>query len=183
MGIPMLKIRQLRDHLIFNMGILILVRWHLYIETAPCSCTRTLSSDLKYHIFTREGNESCNTQHLNLISYQYNIIEVHYHVLQIGRIQPLPKMLVITLESAITMLLTLNVRGQSYLGLTRSISWLLMPWLLTSPGYQQPWYWLCRIGRCLSYLRKDFNYLRHINVEKWHKMQIYVHVPSEKFST
>ena len=38
--------------------------------------------------------------------------------------------------------LTLNVRGPSYLGLTRSISWLLMPWLLTSPGHQQPWYWL-----------------------------------------
>ena len=66
--------------------------------------------------------------------------------------------------------LPLNVRGPSYLGLTRSISWLLMPWLLTSPGHQQPWYWLCRIGRFLSYLRKDFNYLSHINLEKWHKM-------------
>ena len=66
--------------------------------------------------------------------------------------------------------LTLNVRGPSYLGLTRSISWLLMPWLLTSPGHQQPWYWLCRIGRFLSYLKKDFNYLRRINVAKWHKM-------------
>ena len=66
--------------------------------------------------------------------------------------------------------LTLKVRGPSYLGLTRSISWLLMPWLLTSPGHQQPWYWLCRIGRFLSYLRKDFNYLRCINMEKWHKM-------------
>ena len=66
--------------------------------------------------------------------------------------------------------LTLNVRGPSYLGLTRSISWLLMPWLLTSPGHQQPWYWLCRIGRFLSYLRKDFNYLCRINLEKWHKM-------------
>ena len=54
---------------------------------------------------------------------------------------------------------TLNVRGPRYLGLTRSISWLLMPWLLTSPGHQQPWYWLCRIGRFLSYLRKDFSYL------------------------
>ena len=54
--------------------------------------------------------------------------------------------------------------------LTRSISWLLMPWLLTSPGHQQPWYWLCRIGRLLSYFRKAFNYLRRINVEKWHKM-------------
>ena len=64
----------------------------------------------------------------------------------------------------------LNVLGLSHLGLTRSISWLLMPWLLSSPGHQQPWYWLCRIGRFLSYLRKDFNYLRRINVEKWHKM-------------
>ena len=66
--------------------------------------------------------------------------------------------------------LILNVRGPSYLGLTKSISWLLMPWLLTSPAHQQPWYWLCRIGRFLSYLRKDFNYLCHINVEKWHKI-------------
>ena len=39
--------------------------------------------------------------------------------------------------------LTLNVRGPSYLSLTRPISWLLMPWLLTSPKHQQPWYWLC----------------------------------------
>ena len=66
--------------------------------------------------------------------------------------------------------LTLNVRGPSYLGLTRSISWLLMPWLLTSPGHQHPWYWLCRIGRFLSYLRKDFNHLCHANVAEWHEM-------------
>ena len=66
--------------------------------------------------------------------------------------------------------LTLNVQGLSYLGLTRSISWLQMPWLLMSPGHQQPWYWLCRISRFMSYLRKDFNYLRRINVEKWHKI-------------
>ena len=62
-------------------------------------------------------------------------------------------------------MLTLNVRGPSYLGLTRSISWLLMSWLLTLPGHQQPWYWLCRICRPWSYLRKDFMYLCHINVE------------------
>ena len=35
MAIPMLKIRQSQDRLIFNMGIHILVRRHLYIETAP----------------------------------------------------------------------------------------------------------------------------------------------------
>ena len=80
-------------------------------------------------------------------------------------------------------LLTLNVRGSSYLSLTRSISWLLMPWLLTLPGHQQPWYWLYRMCRSLSYLRKDFKYLCQINVEEWHKMQINVYVPPEKFST
>ena len=66
--------------------------------------------------------------------------------------------------------LTLNVQGPSYLGLTRSISWLLMTWLRASPGHQQPWYWLCRIGRSLSCLRKYFNFLCHTNVEEWHKM-------------
>ena len=66
--------------------------------------------------------------------------------------------------------LTLNVWGSSYLGLARSISWLLMPWLLLLPRPQQPWYCLHRIGRSLSYSRKDFNYRCHINVEEWHKM-------------
>ena len=44
----------------------------------------------------------------------------------------------------ISQVITLNVRGPSFLGLTMSISRLLMPWLLTSPGHQQPWYQLCR---------------------------------------
>ena len=66
--------------------------------------------------------------------------------------------------------LTLNVRGPGYFRLTRSVPWLLMSGLLTSSGHQQPWYWLCKIGRFLSYLRKDLNYLRRINVEKWHTM-------------
>ena len=43
--------------------------------------------------------------------------------------------------------LALNVRRPNYLGLTRSISWLLIPGLLTSAGHQQPWYSLCRICR------------------------------------
>ena len=34
-----------------------------------------------------------------------------------------------------------------------------MPWLLTSPGHQQPWYWLCKICRSWSYLRMDFKYI------------------------
>ena len=53
------------------------------------------------------------------------------------------------------------VRRPSNLDLTRSIWWLLM--------HQQPWYWLCRIGRSLSYLRKGFNYPCLIIVDEWHK--------------
>ena len=67
-------------------------------------------------------------------------------------------------------ILILNVRGPSYLGLTSPISLLLMSWLLTLPGHQQQWYWLCRICRSRSYLRKDFKYMCHINVGWWHKM-------------
>ena len=54
--------------------------------------------------------------------------------------------------------------------IVETISWMLMPWLLASPGHQQPWYWLCGIGRSLSCMRKDFIYLCHINVEQWHQM-------------
>ena len=36
-GIPMLKIRRSRYHFIFNMGIAIPIRRHLYIETGPRS--------------------------------------------------------------------------------------------------------------------------------------------------
>ena len=57
------------------------------------------------------------------------------------------------------------MRGLSYLGLTRSISWLLVPWLLTSPGHQQPWYWLYRIYISFSYLKKDFKYLCQIKLD------------------
>ena len=57
--------------------------------------------------------------------------------------------------------------GHSYLGLTRSVSWLLMPWLLMSPGNQQQWYWLCELDRSLSYMGKDFDSLCHVRVEEW----------------
>ena len=79
-------------------------------------------------------------------------------------------------------MLTLKVRGTIYLGLIMSISWLLMPWLLASPGHQQPWYWLCRICRSLSYSKRNFNYLCLISVEKWHRIWIYFYVLSEKIA-
>ena len=66
--------------------------------------------------------------------------------------------------------LTLKVWGQSYPSLTWSISWLLMSWLLVSPGHQQPWYWPCKLDRPLSSIRKDFYYLCHASVEEWQKL-------------
>ena len=56
--------------------------------------------------------------------------------------------------------------GPSFLGSARSISWSLMPWLLAKPGHQHTWYWLCRIGKSLSYTTKDFNNLCHVSVEE-----------------
>ena len=52
MGIPMLKIR--RSRLVFNMGIPIPVRWHLYIEPTPWSQEIFLPSLSK--IFLSEGH-------------------------------------------------------------------------------------------------------------------------------
>ena len=68
--------------------------------------------------------------------------------------------------SAISSLaLCVGVRGPSYLSLIRSISLLLMPWLLASPGHQQPRYWLGEIGRSWSFTRNDSNHPCHVNVE------------------
>ena len=80
MGIPMLKIRLSRDSLIFNMGIPILVRKHLYIETAP--------------------------------------------------------------------------------------------WILTSPGKLQQYYWLCKTGKLFAWLRINLNNLLHFKVKWWYQTHI-----------
>ena len=53
-----------------------------------------------------------------------------------------------------------------YSGITRSITWLLMPWLPVSPGHQQPWYWTCRINRSLCSVRKDVKHPCHLSVNK-----------------
>ena len=41
-----------------------------------------------------------------------------------------------------------------------SISWLLMVWFV---GYQEQWYWLCKVCRCLSSVGNSFNYTYHFN--------------------
>ena len=44
-----------------------------------------------------------------------------------------------------------------------------------------PWYWLCRMGKFLFYLRKDFYYLYHVSGKEWRKMEIYAFV-GKKFT-
>ena len=56
------------------------------------------------------------------------------------------------------------------LGTGKSISWLLMTWLLASPCHQQAWYWMCKIKRSMSSMRDYFNYLCHLSIVKWSKI-------------
>ena len=79
--------------------------------------------------------------------------------------------------------LILLVLRPEYSGRTRSISWLLMPWLLMSPGHQPSWYWPCKIGRTLASMRSDFNHLWCVSVKKSYKLQTYFCVTPKYCST
>ena len=54
-----------------------------------------------------------------------------------------------------------------------------MPWRRKEPGHQQPWYWQCKINGSLSSMRKDFNYLHHLSMEKWQKIPVYFSLLTE----
>ena len=44
-------------------------------------------------------------------------------------------------------------RGCVFEGFDCAIPWVLMPWLLLSPGHQHPWYWIWRkTGPCLPHI-------------------------------
>ena len=60
----------------------------------------------------------------------------------------------------------LRVLKSKHPGITGSITWLLMIWLLASPGYQQQCHRLCRISVSLSSTIKD------LSVENLSKMTI-----------
>ena len=60
--------------------------------------------------------------------------------------------------------LTPVVLKLEYSAINRSMPWLLMPWLLASPGHQQPWYWQYRIKATST--RKDFSYLCYLSDRK-----------------
>ena len=68
---------------------------------------------------------------------------------------------------------TLLVSEAKYSRITWLMPWLLMPWIPVLPGHLQPLNWICRINGTLASVRKGFNYLCNLTVEKWLKMQIY----------
>ena len=65
MGIPMLKIRRSLDRLIFNMGIPIVVRRHLYIEPPP-PCLVTWRN--VQFIYWQLWMSLCNVSHPNMFA-------------------------------------------------------------------------------------------------------------------
>ena len=72
--------------------------------------------------------------------------------------------------------LNLLVLKPEYSQQTRSIPFLLMTWLLVSPGHQQIWFWLHKIHMYLSSMRKDLFSLYQLNVEEEKKLPIYFYV-------
>ena len=51
-------------------------------------------------------------------------------------------------------------------GPTKPVPWLMLPWLLVSPNYQQLYQRLCRISRSLFSTRRNLNYLCHLGFDK-----------------
>ena len=47
-----------------------------------------------------------------------------------------------------------------------SIPWLLMTWRHKEPGHQQPWYWLYRLNKSLTFRRKNCRYQHHLSIKK-----------------
>ena len=64
-----------------------------------------------------------------------------------------------------------------------TIPCLLIPWLLTSPGHQQPWHWLHKLTMFLPSLKINFNSMQHVNFDEWYKLQIHIYVQLKYLST
>ena len=63
------NVKRSRDHLIIKMGIIILVRWHLYIETVPWEPI--------YEGFMRSLLKFCKKSHDHLYAYEFFLISAH----------------------------------------------------------------------------------------------------------
>ena len=80
-------------------------------------------------------------------------------------------------------LLVLVLLKPFYSRVTRSIPWLLMPWLFVSTDHEQQWHWICKINFSFSSKRKDFNTISVLrNDEKLLKIKIYFNVSWHNFS-
>ena len=80
-----------------------------------------------------------------------------------------------------TELLNLVVLRLEYSAKNLSISWLLLPWFLASPGHQKARYWQNRINESLPFIRVNFNNLHY--VMRNDKKNIYFYVSPNRFST
>ena len=74
-----------------------------------------------------------------------------------------------------------NTSGVAIFCETRTRPWLLKPWLLKSPGHQQPMalYWLYMVERTLFFMRQDLNYQCHFIVVD--RKCVYICALSERF--
>ena len=59
---------------------------------------------------------------------------------------------------------------------TKSILWLLMPYLLLLPGHWKALYWLCSMNQSLSSMWKDFNHLHYLILRDDKKYIVYVYI-------
>ena len=76
--------------------------------------------------------------------------------------------------------------GPNYFSLTRSISWLLMPWLLASPGHQQPFQNVSHSYQVSEWVIKFYGLSRTaIHIKFWANFQHFktIPVPSMEPST
>ena len=70
--------------------------------------------------------------------------------------------------------LTLSLLKPEYFRITSSIALLMMLWVLVLPGYQQPWYWPCRVNGTLFSMRENFNYREISNISRTKSQNINV---------
>ena len=69
-------------------------------------------------------------------------------------------------DMIMNMTITLNMRGLSYPSLTRSILWLLVPWVTCITRSSAPMLQTYKIGRSLSSMKNIFNYLCHVSMDE-----------------
>ena len=119
------------------------------------------------HVSKRGPRSQTFTGKRSVIWVKFVTVLINNLSQQMTRELPALSLIFLSCVDGDSLILTLNVQWPSHLDLTMSISWLLMPWLLTSPGHQQLWYWLCRICKSWSYLKTSSSLLFLYLVEEF----------------